>query len=111
MRTATGGLAASDSTMPLSISARIAPSIGRSTVHHQSDRGLRSSRESMGGSFGTALPLVADGGYRGVNEAAKTFVGWVERSDTHQMRLARRWVSLRSTHPTPMRSHHRLDAR
>src|ERR1700754_2413490 len=68
MRTATGGLAASDSTMPLSISARIAPNIGRSTVHHQSDRGLRSSRESMGGSFGTALPLVADGGYRGVNE-------------------------------------------
>src|SRR5262249_7368925 len=69
MRTATGGLAASDSTMPLNISARIAPSIGRSTVHHQSDSGLRSSRESMGGSFGTALPFVADGGLREVNDA------------------------------------------
>src|ERR1043165_3626353 len=69
MRTATGGLAASDSTMPLSISARIAPSIGRSTVHHQSDSGLRSSRESIGGAFGTALPFVADGGYGGVNGA------------------------------------------
>src|SRR5690349_11556402 len=34
--------------MPDSISAMIAPSSGRSTVHHQSDSGLRSSRESMG---------------------------------------------------------------
>src|SRR5215475_6003750 len=48
IRTATAGLAASDSTMPESISAMIAPSSGRSTVHHQSDNGLRSSRESMG---------------------------------------------------------------
>src|ERR1700760_1513815 len=69
MRTATGGLAASDSTMPLSISARIAPSIGRSTVHHQSDSGLRSSRESMGRSQGQrSVPLVAEVSYRGVNE-------------------------------------------
>src|SRR5882724_7879979 len=28
------------------------------------------------------------------------FVGWVERSDTHQSRCEWRWVSLRSTHPT-----------
>ena len=28
------------------------------------------------------------------------FVGWVERSDTHQCRCVWRWVSLRSTHPT-----------
>ena len=27
-------------------------------------------------------------------------VGWVERSDTHQLWCAWRWVSLRSTHPT-----------
>src|SRR5882724_8856926 len=45
---ATGGLAASDSTTPLRISAMIAPSSGRSTVHHHSDSGVRSSREIMG---------------------------------------------------------------
>src|SRR5207247_6249744 len=27
-------------------------------------------------------------------------VGWVERSETHQLRAEGRWVSLRSTHPT-----------
>ena len=58
IRTATGGLAASDSTTPLSISARIAASSGQSTVHHQSDSGLRSSRESMGGPWGTKGPPI-----------------------------------------------------
>ncbi|MFS2124877.1 hypothetical protein, partial [Pseudomonas sp. Pseusp97] len=28
------------------------------------------------------------------------FVGWVERSYTHQFRAPNAWVSLRSTHPT-----------
>ena len=32
--------------------------------------------------------------------AATVYVGWVERSDTHQCRWVWRWVSLRSTHPT-----------
>jgi N-dimethylarginine dimethylaminohydrolase len=27
------------------------------------------------------------------------FIGWAERSDTHQCRWMRRWLSLRSTHP------------
>ena len=48
IRVATGGLAASDRMTPPSISAMIAPSCRRSTVHHQSDKGLRCSRESMG---------------------------------------------------------------
>src|SRR5262249_4842676 len=67
IRTATGGLAASDNTTPLSISARIAPSIGRSTVHHQSDSGLRSSRESMGGPRAKGTPIGAPGGFQGGN--------------------------------------------
>jgi len=33
--------------------------------------------------------------------AGDSKVGWVERSDTHHfVRIIRRWVSLRSTHPT-----------
>ena len=39
---------ANDSTTPLSISARIAASSGQSTVHHQSENGVRWSRWSMG---------------------------------------------------------------
>ena len=35
--------------------------------------------------------------------AGRSFVGWVERSDTHQRRCVWRWVSLRSTHPTRIR--------
>src|SRR5262249_34704084 len=49
IRVATGGLAASDRMTPESISASTAPSSGLSTVHHHSDRGVRSSREIMGG--------------------------------------------------------------
>ena len=45
MRVATGGLAASDSTMPASISTAIAASISRSTVHHQLAKRVRSARE------------------------------------------------------------------
>src|ERR1700757_3562350 len=68
MRVATGGLAASDRITPLSISTRIAPSSGLSTVHHQSDSGVRSSREIMDVPNGQrAVPLVAEVGYRGVN--------------------------------------------
>ena len=48
IRVATGGLAASDSMMPASISAMIAASSRRSTVHHHSLKGVRCSRESMG---------------------------------------------------------------
>jgi hypothetical protein len=47
MRTATGGLAASDSTMPPSISAAKAASIRRSTVYHHSPNGVRLARETM----------------------------------------------------------------
>src|SRR5262245_97886 len=47
MRTATGGLAASDRMMPPSIRARIAASSRRSTVHHHSPKGVRCSREIM----------------------------------------------------------------
>src|SRR5262245_8838720 len=35
------------------------------------------------------------------------FVGWVERSETHQAGiLSKRWVSLRSTHPTDLTPSH-----
>jgi len=40
------------------------------------------------------------------SEAIHGPVGWVERSDTHQCRHVWRWVSLRSTHPTPPLCHH-----
>ena len=48
IRVATGGLAASDRMTPPSISAMIAPSSSLSTVHHQSENGVRWSRWSMG---------------------------------------------------------------
>jgi hypothetical protein len=68
MRVATGGLAASDRITPDSISTRIAPSSGLSTVHHQSESGVRSSREIMDVPNGQrSVPLVAEVGYRGVN--------------------------------------------
>ena len=41
IRVATGGLAASDRMTPPSISAMIAPSSSLSTVHHQSENGVR----------------------------------------------------------------------
>ena len=44
---ATGGDAASDMTMPVSISAPQAASDSRSTVHHHSPKGVRSVRETM----------------------------------------------------------------
>src|SRR5690242_4181484 len=55
MRVATGGLAASDRITPVSISAKIAPSNGLSTVHHHSDSGVRSSREIMAVPMGRGL--------------------------------------------------------
>src|SRR5689334_21257776 len=68
MRVATGGLAASDRVTPVSISAKMAPSNGLSTVHHHSDSGVRSSREIMAVPNGQrSVPLVEDVGYRGVN--------------------------------------------
>ena len=45
---ATGGLAASDRMTPPRISAMIAASSRRSTVHHHSESGVRCSREIMG---------------------------------------------------------------
>src|SRR5690349_7382340 len=56
---------------PESISAMIAPSSGRSTVHHHSESGLRSSRESMGDPWAGLGPLVAQLGYRGVKGIGK----------------------------------------
>ncbi len=47
MRAATGGLAARHSTMPPSISAPIAASVSRSTVHHHSENGVGCAREAM----------------------------------------------------------------
>ena len=68
IRVATGGLAASDRMTPVSISAMIATSSGLSTVHHQSDSGVRSSRESMDVPNGQrSVPLVEEDGLRGVN--------------------------------------------
>ncbi len=46
-RAATGGLAASASTMPVTMSAASAPSSRRSTVHHHSPSTVRSAREIM----------------------------------------------------------------
>ena len=72
MRVATGGLAASDRITPVSIKARMAPISGLSTVHHHSEKGVRSSRESMSGRFRTEVrPLVAEVGYRGVKGTFK----------------------------------------
>ena len=48
IRVATGGLAASDRMTPASINAAIATSSSLSTVHHQSENGVRWSRASMG---------------------------------------------------------------
>ena len=48
IRVATGGLAASDRMTPPRISAMIAASKSLSTVHHQSENGVRWSRASMG---------------------------------------------------------------
>ena len=47
-RPATGGLAASESTTPASISAPMAASVSLSTVHHHSPKGVRCAREIMG---------------------------------------------------------------
>src|SRR4051812_34861112 len=47
MRVATAGLAASESTIPVSISTASAASISRSTVHHQFAYRVRSTRETM----------------------------------------------------------------
>src|SRR6185437_11929190 len=72
MRVATGGLAASDRMTPASISAMIAASCRRSTVHHHSLRGVRCSREIMAVSLGIPFraevgSLVAEDGFQGVN--------------------------------------------
>ena len=67
IRVATGGLAASERMMPPRISAMIAPSCRRSTVHHHSLKGLRCSRESMGIPKGRRVcPLVAQDGFQGL---------------------------------------------
>ena len=63
IRVATGGLAASERIMPLRISAKIAPSCRRSTVHHHSLRGLRCSRDSMGIPTARVCPLLAYDGF------------------------------------------------
>src|SRR5258708_777118 len=47
MRVATAGLAASESTIPVSISTASAASISRSTVHYQFAYRVRSTRETM----------------------------------------------------------------
>src|SRR6266853_3327366 len=48
MRAATGGLAASDRTMPPSMMAPSATRLNRSIVHHHAANGVRSTRETMG---------------------------------------------------------------
>src|SRR5205814_10342483 len=68
IRVATGGLAASERIMPLRISAKIAPSCRRSTVHHHSLSGLRCSRDSMGIPTARVSPLLAYDGFRTVND-------------------------------------------
>src|SRR6266481_4566681 len=47
MRTATGGLAASDRTMPPSMMAPSATRLNRSIVHHHAANGVRSTRETI----------------------------------------------------------------
>src|SRR5256886_5056156 len=45
--------------------------------------------------------LIANlGRKRAARSRKRVFVGWVERSDTHQRSCVWRWVSLCSTHPT-----------
>src|SRR3546814_5749239 len=54
-----------------------------------------------------AFVLAADAGGRGDlprSQIQESTVGWVERSETHRHALER-WVSLRSTHPTPYPSY------
>src|SRR6266478_5404243 len=47
MRAATGGLAASDRTMPPSMMAPSATRLNRSIVHHHAANGVRSTRETI----------------------------------------------------------------
>src|SRR5260370_28476034 len=47
MRAATGGLAASDRTMPPSMTAPSATRLNRSIVHHHAANGVRSTRETI----------------------------------------------------------------
>jgi hypothetical protein len=48
----------------------------------------------------TVVPAFAATTERLLDSIFKQPVGWVERSDTHQCPRRRRWISLRSTHPT-----------
>ena len=64
-RPATGGLAASDSTTPINISAPMAPMVSRSTVHHHSPNGVRCARETM--SQSRLRPKLTRHGLRSIN--------------------------------------------
>ena len=74
MRVATGGLAASESTMPASISTAIAASISRSTVHHQLAKRVRSAREIMTVPVGRAAERARHGSGHGARAFARPTV-------------------------------------
>ncbi len=75
-RSATGGLAASDRTMPPSISAqRARPAVSRSTVHHQSANGVRSRASHE--PHGATLPL-----------SSSRLRGYVDSAPRHRARHA-----------------------
>ena len=63
IRVATGGLAASDRMTPPSISAMIAPSSSLSTVHHQSENGVRWSRCEHGRPQMAEVAPIGGGGW------------------------------------------------
>src|SRR5437764_14218893 len=62
--------------------------------------GAASTRSSLRPLFSGCGKLIASLGRSAPRDRESVFVGWVERSDTHQRSYVWRWVSLRSTHPT-----------
>src|SRR5215203_4588289 len=75
MREATGGLAASDRTIPPSIKPPSAASMSLSTVHHHSPKGVRSTRETMAAPrCGAPLQWCAGYGLRMINRSMNSAV-------------------------------------
>src|SRR5205823_13669398 len=70
--------------------------------------GAASTRSSLRPLFSGGGKLIANLGRSAPRDRESVFVGWVERSDTHQRSYVWRWVSLRSTHPTASSSRSHL---
>src|SRR5215470_9272561 len=74
MRAATGGLAASERTIPPSIMAPTATRMDRSIVHHHAANGVRSARETM-----IELPELWRGGFETCESPARLWLRAVKK--------------------------------